>query len=401
MGHEETEYYDLETESQEHLNAIENYLQREDILSNEEINRVLAAVKRYYGEYPKKKKKKGPYYPYPGDKFIPAKDEKDCVAKGGQWVKGQCIVEAELPNGQGAVYEPHDWANLERIAESLKKEHTIREQWEPVCADVTTKELTGHLRDICMLSQVIKGKAGDVVNIAYVKDCDFDILTNVGDSLSEATNLVGSVQATLKEAGKYTTLNYADLEKLDGNVLAKLEEKFRTAALRAEDQVILDLLMADTDVPELDKTAVSIFDADFVAEAIVQMQKAQKIVEPGSCALVLSPSFYEDLWKDVMGSMGIVFARPDVIQKGRLTEFLGHEVRIAGYLPEWDVTNHYVSAYLIKKKACVGFAPKRNLLVETEKLTKERQLQITASHTFARVVIDPKCAVEIKVKKTL
>ena len=377
MGHEETEYHDLETES-EHVNAIENFLQLEDTLSDAEINRIINALKRYYNEYPykkKKKKKKYPYYPGPED---------------------------ELPEGQGAVSEPQDWANLEKIAESIKNPSSLREQWEPTCVDITTKEVTGHLRDLCMLSQVIKGKAGDVVNIPYVKDFDLEILTNVGDSISaETTDLIGSVPTVLGEAAFYTTLNYSDLEKLNANVLAKLEEKTRTAALRAEDQVILDLLMADADVTELDKSAQTNFDADFVADATTSMRGAGKEVEPGDCAIVLSAKFYDDLMKDVMGSMSLVFARPDVIQKGRLTEFLGVEVRIAGYLPEWDVTNHYVAAYLIKKKASVAFAPKRDLLIETEKLTKERKLQLTGSHTFGKVVFDPKAAVEIKIGTTL
>jgi hypothetical protein len=325
-----------------------------------------------------------PYYPYRG---YPEKPK---------------TQEAQLPQGSGIVQEsvnPH-FKELESIAESLRKRATVKEQWSPVCVDVTTKELTGHLRDICILSQVIKGEAGDTVNIPYVKDLDFEILSSVGAAFtSETTGLVGSVATTLKEAGFYTTISYADIEKLDANLLAKLEEKARVAALRAEDRVVLDALLADANVPELDKTASTAFDADFVAEAIQTMRGQQKEVNPGGVALVLSPKFYQQLCIDVMGSMALAFMKPDLAKTGRLTEFLEAEIRIAGYLPVHAGSN--VSAYLIKKESAVAFAPKRDLLIETEKKTELRALQMTGSHTFGRVVVDPKSAVEIKMGTTL
>jgi len=329
-----------------------------------------------------------PYYPYYPYYPKPRREEEEEEEEEEESPEGVGVVSGETDEHQKAI---------EKVVEALQNPKIIREQWEPTVVDVTTKELTGHLRDICMLSQVIRGKPGDVVNIPFVKDFDFDVLATVGGAFTEKTGLVGSVSTTLKEAGMYTTISYADAEKLGVDIIAELEEKMRTAALRAEDQVILDALMADADVPELDKSGSTSFDADFVAEAIGVMQSQQKEVQPGDCVLVLGPSFYEDLLRDIMGAMALVFARPDVIQKGRLAEFLGVEIRVCGYLPEWDTVNKYVSAYLIKRKSAVAFAPKRDLLVETEKLTKDRKIQLTASHTFGVVVIDDKAAVEIKV----
>jgi len=329
-----------------------------------------------------------PYYPYPYKKY----PYKKYPVKG----KEEEEPEEETAEGQGVQesVDPHR-SELEKIAESLKNPATIREQWEPRCVDVTTKEITGHLRDHCYVTQIIRGKQGDVVTIPYVKDFDFDVLATVGGTLPERTGLYGTITTTLKEAGAYTQIGYADIEKIDADLLEKLEEKARTASLRAEDKVILDALMAETGVPEIDKsTATVAFDADWVAEAIAELQKQGKEVQPGDCVLVLSPAMHEAFMKDIMAAMALSFARPDIVQKGRITEFLGVQVVIAGYLPEWQTND--VSAYLIMKRRAVALAPKRDMLFETEKDTVARKVKMTFSHTFGVAIIDAKAAVEIK-----
>ena len=101
--------------------------------------------------------------------------------------------------------------------------------------------------------------------------------------------------------------------------------------------------------------------------------------------------------------MGLVFARPDVVQKGRLTEFMGVDIVVVpkANMPTKTVdSTDYKCAYLIMKNRAVVFAPKRELLVETERLTKERKVQLTATHTFGCVVIDSNAAVEIITPET-
>jgi hypothetical protein len=41
-------------------------------------------------------------------------------------------------------------------------------------------------------------------------------------------------------------------------------------------------------------------------------------------------------------------------------------------------------------------APKRELLLETERNTRDREVKLTGSHTFGREILDAAAAVEIK-----
>jgi predicted ATP-grasp superfamily ATP-dependent carboligase len=120
-----------------------------------------------------------------------------------------------------------------------------------------------------------------------------------------------------------------------------------------------------------------------------------KSVEPGDCLLVINAKMYEALLKDIAGSQPLVFARPDVVQKGVVTEFMGVKILVSNYLPEHDGTNHKKSAYLIHKNALV-FAPKRELLLETERNTAARSIKLTGSLTFGVAVLDNKAVCEIK-----
>lgn len=48
----------------------------------------------------------------------------------------------------------------------------------------------------------------------------------------------------------------------------------------------------------------------------------------------------------------------------------------------------YSAAYLMRPKRALALAPKRDILIETDKLIATRQLRIAASHTFGVVGID-------------
>jgi hypothetical protein len=280
-----------------------------------------------------------------------------------------------------------------KILESIKR-GSLREQWEKPVSLPTAP--AARIATFVVRSGAVAGKPGDAVNIPYVKDFDLDVLTNVGDTLTPKTGLYGTVQTTLKEAAATTNVPYADVEKLTEELLARLEERFIEGGLRAIDKHILDSLIADANIPELDKSTASVdFDADWVVEALSTLMRQGKSVEPGDCLLVINAKMYEGLIKDIAATQPLAFARPDVIQKGVVTEFLGVKILVSNYLPEHDGTNHKKSAYLIHKNAIV-FAPKRELLMETQRDTAARSIKLTGSLTFGIALLDNKAIVEIK-----
>ncbi|RLI03211.1 phage major capsid protein [Candidatus Bathyarchaeota archaeon] len=308
----------------------------------------------------------------------------------------EALKPKEEPKGKGII-ESNEKSRLAKIVESLKS-GSLREQWT-VPVDVTSYERFAGLRNHVTVTNILRGKQGATVNIPYVKDFDFNEVT-VGGTLTEKTNLVGSVTATITEYGAYAQIPYDDIEEYGEQIISSLEKKFVTAAIRAEDKEILDTIIADTNVPEVDKSgATSNFDADWVAEAISKLMQQGKNFRPGDAVLCISPGMYEALAKDIAGSQPLTAVRPEVVRDGMISEFMGCRILIPGYLPEHDTTNHYLSAFLITRNAVV-LAPKREMLVETERDTVNRKIKITGSHTFAVALVDNKAVVEIKTPST-
>ena len=280
-----------------------------------------------------------------------------------------------------------------RVLENIKR-GSLREQWEKPVSLPTAP--AARIASFVLKSEAVEGKPGDIVNIPYVKDFDLDVLASVGDALTPKTGLYGTVQTTLREAAATTNIPYADVEKLTEDLLARLEEKFNDGALRAVDKHILDTLISDANIPEMDKSTATVdFDADWIVEALSKIIQQGKAVNPGDCILVINAKMYEALLKDIAGTQPLTFARPDVIQKGVLTEFMGVNILISNYLPEYDSSTHKKSAYLIHKNAIV-FAPKRELLLETQRDTAARSIKLTGSLTFGIAILDDKAICEIK-----
>jgi len=322
------------------------------------------------------------------------KNQKEVIEKMSKEIKekGLIIEEEKLEDPKAKLMEKRKGI-LERL-----RSGSLREQWEtPIALAVAPQ---AHLRDFVITSEIISGKAGDVVTIPYVKDFDMDVLASVGASLTERTGLIGTVTTTLKEAGTYTQLAYADVEKINEDVLGKLEENFAYAALRAEDKAILNMLLADANVPELDKSTETVdFKADWIAEALGKLMIQGKDVKSSECVLVIDAKMHDALLRNIASSQPLAFARPDIIQQGVIKQFLGVNILISHYLPEHDTTNHKRSAYLIHKNAIV-FAPKRELLVETQRDIVARKIKITGTHTFGIAILDNKAVVEIKTPAT-
>jgi hypothetical protein len=325
------------------------------------------------------------------------------------------LAAAPVPTGKGivAAESASDVEIDRRIIDKevrLKKQQEIREsvvkrlkggslkeQWNAPVGLVPAP--AARLRNFVLVSEIMVGAAGDTVTVPYVKDFDLDILANVGDAFTPKTGLTGTVTTTLKEAGATTDITYADIEKMTEEIMGRLEGNFEQAAFRAEDKDILDLLYADASVPELDKsgeTGTNLFPASYIAEALGVLGAQGKEVQADQCVLVINWACYDYLLRDIAGTQALAFARPDVVRSGVIGSLMGVAIAIGNYLPSGG-TPAYYSAYLIHRNAAV-LAPKRELLLETERNTRDRKVKLTGSHTFGRVLLDDTAAVEIKTK---
>jgi len=303
--------------------------------------------------------------------------------------KGKGIVASE----EVATMEVDQRRLLHESVVKKLKAGSLKEQWTAPIG--LTPAPASRLRNFIIVSEILVGEAGDTVTVPYVKDFDLDILSNVGDALTPKTGLLGTVTTTLKEAAATTSLAYADVEKMTEQVIGELEGKFGQASYRAEDKELLTVLYADSGVPEVDHSADSpaAFKASYIAEALGKMLLQGKEVNFGDCVLVINATMYEKLLADIAGTQSLAFARPDAIRDGQIRQLMGVNVSISNYLPSGGTPAKY-SAYLIHKNAGV-LAPKRDILIETERDTAGRKVKVTGSHTFGRVILDNKAAVEI------
>lgn len=402
----------------DHLRAALAYLDRTNIpdeARRQALRRLCAAAKEAGVESEKCREELGEACPVKEKESVEAVDERPQRKRKEirmEEMKGKMSVEEVLvesqrkeePAGKGLVPEPAvaeavidaDAKRRRTIVERLTA-GSIREQWEAPMS-IPTAPTAGLAAVVNRSEAVLDGKPGDTVNIPYVKDFDSDVIT-VGGSLTEKTSLYATATTTLKEAGAYTQIPYADVEKLTEGILAKIEANAAKSVLRAVDKHILDTLIADANVPELDhSTATVYFDADYIPEAMGKMMAAGKDVQPGDAVLVLNAYQYDALLRDIAASQSLTFARPDVVQDGVVTKFMGVQIVVSNYLPEHDATNHKYSAYLIHRDAIV-YAPKRELLIETERDTVNRKIKMTWTHTFGVAVVDKNSIVEIKTGK--
>jgi len=313
----------------------------------------------------------------------------------------ETITEGKASAGKGIVAAEEvammDNNPRRQLRESIVKRlkaGSLKEQWTAPIG--LTPAPASRLRNFIIVSEILVGAAGDTVTVPYVKDFDLDILANVGDALTPKTGLLGTVTTTLKEAAATTNVPYADIEKMSEQAIAELEAKFEQAAYRAEDKELVNLLYADSDVPEVDHSAddPADFKADYIAQALGKMLAQGKEVNFLDCVLVISASMYEKLLEDIAGTQSLAFAKPDAIQDGQLRRLMGVNISISNYLPSGGTPAKY-SAYLIHHNAEV-LTPKREILIETERDTQNRKVKVTGSHTYGRVELDNKAAVEIK-----
>lgn len=315
----------------------------------------------------------------------------------------QKIMEAkelEKPEGGTGEVEEADEVDeeLEEIAERLRTGKSLKEQWT-VPIPVTTKELAAHLRDFVFISPVIKGKQGDTINIPYVTDFDFDILASVGAAFSDSKAApYGTTTATLQEAGAWTRVPYKDIEKINSTLLDQINGVFAQAGIRSEDKLILSKSPAITSGQfggYIDgHSDTESFYSRYIPQALGKLLEAGKTADPGDCVLYMSPAAYGALLKELSASQPAAFATPQILRSGRITEYMGVHIVVgpASWYTEWaggtTQVNTIACALLGRFKRGVVLAPKRELLVESEKDTVGRSLKLTASHTLAAKIID-------------
>lgn len=323
---------------------------------------------------------------------------------------------ATQPQGKGIV-EAISKDDRTRVIEYFENIHSphgnIHEQWTIVVPVATQYEIAGHLRDYVFVTDVIKGKQGDTVNIPYVKDLEFeDVAPAAG--FAGTTDLISTTTTTLNEAGTYSDIDYGDIEKIDANLLDELNRVFAAAAVRSEDRDLMKLLDAGTtsqfggadgycDVGDLTVALVDThFKAEWIADAIGEMLKKGKSVSPGDCILWMTPVAYQSLLKEMVSSQVFAYARGDIVSKGMIEELLGVKIVVGGYETRNDsaigVSNagtSYEVCYLMRPKRALALAPKRDILIETDRIIKTRKLTITGSHTYGVAVLDMTEAVRI------
>lgn len=314
------------------------------------------------------------------------------------------VLEAKLnppkTESKGEVLPVETENRYKKILEALKH-GGLKEQWTKPLAlpKAPAANLLAYLQVTDALSNE---KPGDTVNIPYVKSFKAAAPSGgIGGTLSEATGIIGSVSATVGEVGRYTQVGYHEVEKFTEAIIARLEEKFEQALIRGMDEAVYKTLesMGEAGSPTinvLDKSsAVVFFDADWIADALLEMGKDEKSMAPGEYVLVISPHMYNDLYKDIASSQALVYARPDVVREGLVSEFMGVPILVSVDLPT-HASNAYW-AFMIHRDS-ITVAPKREMLIETEKDTVARKIKITGTATFAHAVVDGDSICGIKTK---
>jgi hypothetical protein len=319
----------------------------------------------------------------------------------------------EQGNGGKGVVEAFEPSKKAILLEEFKKggqcdTAKIKEQWTICVPKYAVNELAGHLRDYVWVTDAVKGKPGETVNIPIVKDLDFAHVTAKTGTFTATTGLINVLTTTLHESGAYYDAYYGDIEKIDSNMLDELNRVFAHAAVRAEDLDLIALLNTGTTGQYLSYgggsdslgvanlqvgTNASNFTINMVVDALACLMQRGKEVHPGECIMIMRPKHYQFLLKAILASTPIGSARSDVITQGMVESFLGIKIVISHYKTYFHsdavpAVSSYEVVYLLRPKRALALAPKRDILIETDKLVENRQLRIAASHTYGVCAID-------------
>lgn len=309
---------------------------------------------------------------------------------------------------RGKGYVGGDKTKEQKVVESLKKcredNWKLTEQWTVVIPNYTSAETAAGLRDFVWVDELLKEEPGDVANIPYVKDADFELLGAVGNAFAaETTGLISSVTTTLYEGGLWSDVDYYLIERINQNLLSEVNSMLAKASIRFEDKAVMALVEAGTatnfagDIGR--KTGSAYFYAANIAQALRSLLNTGKNVKPNECVLYLTSYAYGALLEEIMASQVFAFAAPELITTGMITQLVGVSIVVGGYRTTQQRTNAATGTadlcFLMRGKRAVAMAPKRELLVETDKQIATRKLRIAASHTVGVKVLDFKEIVRI------
>jgi hypothetical protein len=319
----------------------------------------------------------------------------------------ESLKPAVSPQGKGYIM-PTDKAN--KLIESLQKVQEngwkLEEQWTVVIPNYRQKELHANLRDYVYVNEVMKTEPGDVLNIPYVSDVDFEQLATVGAAFAATwaeASLMSSLTTTLYEAGGYADLSYYLIERFNQNLLEEINSVLANAAVRSEDKKMMQLVEALSstnfagNVTRL--TGSAYFYSSNIPKALRLLLNTGKRVTPNECVLYMTPAAYGALLEEIMASQIFAFAAPNLVNQGVIEKLIGVGIVVGGFRPSQQRTNQATGTvdlcYLMRGKRAIALAPKRDLLIETQKQIATRKLRISASHTFGIKILDAKCIVRI------
>ncbi|RLE38232.1 hypothetical protein DRJ17_04505 [Candidatus Woesearchaeota archaeon] len=264
-------------------------------------------------------------------------------------------------------------------------------------------EPIGLIANLRSAVRVVQVTQGDRVRIRKITVPEFAQLTK-GTEPSDTTWTVSAVEVTLNEYGLVGTIDYQDIEDLGEELIRAINAGLAKAAKLKEDEVILSTLKADTNITEIyggDATDVDSIDsadtftADLVLKALKTIADNGYDVTPSDLVLVLSPKQWHDLnnslqWFKDASKAGVAGG------KVVMDSIMGIPIVLSSKVPTTEnaggVTCYH--AFLMRRDAVV-LAPKRELLVETQKEIGKRQLKIVATHRFGVDVLFDKAIVEI------
>ncbi len=341
-------------------------------------------------------------FDFTGLKEALLEQQKDMIAK---------IQEALRPRqesfGKGYVTPPETSKKLVESLKAVKSEGwRLAEQWTVAIPNYRQSENRANLRDFVWTTEILKAEQGDVANIPYVMDFDFEQLGAVGNAIAATiaeASFIGSVTTTLYEAAAYSDLSYYLLERFDANLLEEVNKAFADAGVRSEDAKIMALVEALSstnfagNVTRLSGAAY--FYSTNVPKAMKLLLATGKSVRPGECLLYMTPHAYGALLEELTASQVIAFADPSIIKSGLIETIFGVKIVVGDYRPSQQRTNQATGTvdlcYLMRGKRAIALAPKRDLLIETDKQIATRKLRITGSHTFGIKILDAKEIVRI------
>lgn len=314
-----------------------------------------------------------------------------------------------VPQSKGYTMPPEQASKLIEKFQNIGNDGSgwkVEEQWTVVIPNYRQKELYANMRDFVYVSEVMKTEPGDVLNIPYVSDVDFEQLGAVGNAFAATwaeASLMSSLTTTLYEAGGYADLSYYLIERFNQNLLDEINTVLATAAVRSEDAKIMALVTALTstnfagNVTRL--TGSAYFYSSNIPKALKLLLNTGKRVTPNQCVLYMTPAAYGALLEEIMASQVFAFAAPSLINEGVVSKLIGVGIVVGGYRPSQQRTNAATGTvdlcFLMRGKRAIALAPKRDLLIETQKQIATRKLRISASHTFGVKVLDAKEIVRI------